>query len=71
MDWKSDATLGCVKATKYLNWVHWFLTDASAAKRAADLGYATLPDAVRSKVLTTLAKVTCDGKPVDSDMTMK
>lgn len=71
MDWKSDATLGCSKATKYLNWVHWFLTDASAAKRASDLGYASLPDAVRSKVLTTLAKVTCDGKPVDSDMTMK
>lgn len=71
MDWKSDATLGCSKATKYLNWVHWFLTDASAAKRASDLGYASLPDAVRSKVLTTLAKVTCDGKPVESDMTMK
>ncbi len=71
MDWKSDATLGCLKATKYLNWVHWFLTDAAAAKRATDLGYATLPDSVRTKVLATLAKVTCDGKPVDSDISMK
>src|SRR5512135_1207531 len=71
MDWKLDPQLGCVKAAKYLNWVHWFLTDASAAKRASDLGYASLPDTVRSKVLTTLAKVTCDGKPVESDMTMK
>jgi phosphate transport system substrate-binding protein len=71
MDWKSDATVGCVKAEKYLNWVHWFLTDPAAAKRATDLGYAVLPDTVRAKVFDTLAKVTCDGKPVQSDITMK
>ncbi len=71
MDQKSDPTLGCLKTTKFLNWVNWFLTDPSAAKRASDLGYATLPDTVRSKVHDVLAKVTCDGKPVDSDITLK
>lgn len=68
MDWKSDATLGCAKAEKYLNWVNWFLTDPAAAKRATDLGYAVLPDTVRAKVFSTLAKVTCDGKPVNSNI---
>ena len=70
-DEKSDPQLGCAKIEKYLNWVHWFLTDPAAAKRATDLGYAVLPDAVRAKVLDTLAKVTCDGKPVNSDITQK
>jgi len=71
MDWKSDSALGCVKPTKYLNWVHWFLTDASAAKRATQLGYAPLPPAVLAKVEGVLSKLTCDGKPVDSAFTMK
>lgn len=71
MDQKSDPQLGCAKIEKYLDWVHWFLTDPGAAKRATDLGYAVLPDAVRAKVLDTLAKVTCDGKPVNSAMTTK
>jgi len=70
LDWKSDTTLGCAKAQKYLNWVAWFLTDAGAAKRATDLGYAVLPATVRAKVAATLAKVTCDGKPVDSSISM-
>ena len=39
-----------------LNWVHWSLTDAGAAKRASDLGYATLPETVRAKVFETLAQ---------------
>src|SRR5512143_3009635 len=67
MDWKSDATVGCAKAEKYLNWAHWFLTDAGAAKRATDLGYAALPKTVADKVSAKLAQVTCDGKPVKSD----
>ena len=71
MDEKSDPQLGCAKIEKYLDWVHWFLTDPAAAKRATDLGYAVLPDAVRAKVFDTLSKVTCDGKPVNSAMTMK
>ena len=69
MDWKSDATVGCAKAQKYLNWVHWFLTDAGAAKRATDLGYASLPPTVADKVAAKLAQVTCDGQPVKSDFT--
>ncbi len=71
MDQKSDPQLGCAKVEKYLDWVHWFMTDPGAAKRATDLGYAVLPDTVRAKVFDTLAKVTCDGKPVNSDITMK
>jgi len=71
MDWKSDATVGCAKAEKYLNWVNWFMTDPAAGKRATDLGYAVLPDAVRAKVFSTLAKVTCDGQPVKSAITAK
>ena len=71
LDWKSDATVGCAKAEKYLNWVNWFLTDPAAGKRATDLGYAVLPDTVRAKVFGTLAKVTCDGQPVNSDITKK
>ena len=63
--------LGCAKTEKFLNFVHWALTDSGAAKRATDLGYATLPEGVRAKVFETLAKVTCDGKPVNSDITMK
>jgi phosphate transport system substrate-binding protein len=69
-DWQPDPTLGCIKAEKYLDWVHWFLTDPAAAKRAADLGYATLPDTVRTKVFSTLATVTCGGQPIQSAITM-
>jgi phosphate transport system substrate-binding protein len=54
----------CVKAEKLLGYINWTLTDASAAKRASDLGYAVLPDAIREKVLAKLGEVTCDGKPV-------
>jgi phosphate transport system substrate-binding protein len=69
MQQKADPTWGCTKEAKYLDWVHWFLTDASAAKRATDLGYATLPDTVKTKVFTTLAKAQCDGQPVQSEIT--
>ena len=69
MNQKPDATWGCVKVAKYLNWVHWFLTDKAAAGRATSLGYATLPDTVRAKVFTKLATLQCDGKPVPSDLT--
>jgi len=68
---KADPTVSCTKVVKYLNWVHWFLTDASASKRATSLGYATLPDTVRAKVFAKLATVQCDGKPVQSDITAK
>ena len=54
----------CVKAQKLLEYIKWSLTDASAAKRAADLGYAVLPDAVQKSVLAKLGEVTCSGQTV-------
>ncbi len=54
----------CAKAQKILQYITWTLTDASAAKQASSLGYAVLPDAVRTQVLAKLAQVTCKGAPV-------
>jgi phosphate transport system substrate-binding protein len=54
----------CVKAQKLVEYLNWALTDPAAAKRAADLGYTVLPEAVREKVLAKLAEVTCNGQPV-------
>jgi phosphate transport system substrate-binding protein len=57
-------TGSCDKAAALLDYIHWTLTDEGAAKRAADLGYAVLPDDVRAKVLDKLGEVTCDGNAV-------
>jgi phosphate transport system substrate-binding protein len=54
----------CVKASKILEYINWALSDPSAAKQAAQLGYSVLPDAVRAKVLAKLGEVTCNGQPV-------
>jgi phosphate transport system substrate-binding protein len=54
----------CVKARKLIEYIHWTLTDAAAADRAASLGYVVLPVAVRDQVLAKLGDVTCDGQPV-------
>jgi phosphate transport system substrate-binding protein len=54
----------CVKAEKLLQYLNWALTDPASAKRAADLGYSVLPEAVRANVLAKLGEVTCNGKPV-------
>jgi len=54
----------CVKAAKLLEYIKWTLTDPAATKRAGDLGYAVLPDAVRQQVLAKLGEVSCNGKPV-------
>lgn len=54
----------CTKAEKLLDYIHWTLTDASAAQRAAKLGYAVLPGEVRDAVLAKLGDVTCNGQPV-------
>ncbi len=54
----------CTKAEKVLGFLKWALTDAGAAKRAADLGYSVLPDAVRETVMKKLGEVTCNGQPV-------
>ena len=55
----------CVKAQKLVQYLKWSLTDAGAAKRAGDLGYSVLPDAVRSQVLAKLGAVTCNGAAVN------
>lgn len=54
----------CTKAQKLLEYVRWTLTDAGAAKQAADLGYAVLPEAVQKTVLAKLGEVTCNGAAV-------
>jgi phosphate transport system substrate-binding protein len=54
----------CVKAQKIVGFLKWALTDAGAAKRAADLGYSVLPDAVHTQVLAKLGDVACNGTPV-------
>ncbi len=54
----------CINASNLLNFLKWALTDPAAAKRAADLGYSVLPDAVREIVLAKLAQVTCGGNTV-------
>lgn len=54
----------CAKAQKLLEFLHWALTDAGAAKRAADLGYSVLPAAVQTQVVAKLGAVTCNGNAV-------
>ena len=54
----------CVKAQKLLDYIVWTQTDPAAAKRAGELGYATLPPTVRDQVLAKLGEVTCNGNPV-------
>jgi phosphate transport system substrate-binding protein len=54
----------CVKAQKLTEYLKWALTDAGAAKRAADLGYSVLPDSVRTQVLAKLGELTCNGTAV-------
>jgi phosphate transport system substrate-binding protein len=54
----------CTKAQKLLDYIHWTLTDSSAADRAAKLGYAVLPGEVRDTVLAKLGEVTCNGNLV-------
>jgi phosphate transport system substrate-binding protein len=56
----------CVKAQKLLEYIEWTQTDPGAIKRATDLGYATLPPAVRDLVFAKLGEVTCNGQPVMS-----
>ena len=54
----------CTKAQKLLDYIHWTLTDSSAADRASKLGYAVLPGQVRDAVLKKLGEVTCNGQPL-------
>ena len=54
----------CVKAEKLLQFLQWALTDPAATKRASDLGYSVLPDAVREQVFAKFGEVSCNGAPV-------
>lgn len=60
----STSMADCAKAQKLLEFLKWALTDPAAAKRAAELGYAVLPDAIRTQVLAKLGEVTCNGNVV-------
>ena len=57
----------CTKAQKLVGFFKWAITDPAAGKRAADLGYSVLPEAVRTQVLASLAEVSCNGSPVMSN----
>ena len=54
----------CVKAKKLLEFFMWAMTDPSATKRAGDMGYSVLPEAVRELVFAKFNEVTCNGQPV-------
>ncbi len=54
----------CAKAKALVDYIKWALTDKAAAKKAADLGYATLPPAVRDKVFARLHQMECHGQKV-------
>ncbi|RMF50640.1 MAG: phosphate ABC transporter substrate-binding protein PstS [Anaerolineae bacterium] len=49
----------CAKTKALLDYIQWSISDSAAAQKAADLGYATLPDAVRELVVAKLQQVTC------------
>ncbi len=54
----------CKKAEKLVGFVNWVLSDAAAIARASKLLYAPLPKDVTPKVLDTVNKTMCNGKPV-------
>jgi len=54
----------CVKAKKIVEYIRWTLTDPTASKAAANLGYSILPADVQKLVLAKLAEITCNGNPV-------
>ncbi len=54
----------CDKTQALLNYIQWAISDDATAQKAADLGYATLPDAVRTLVLAKLYGVQCNGQIV-------
>ncbi len=59
----SDMT-DCAKAQNIVKFFKWALTDPAAARQAADLGYAVLPQSVQAQVIAKLSSVTCQGTPV-------
>ncbi|NOZ48749.1 MAG: phosphate ABC transporter substrate-binding protein PstS [Chloroflexi bacterium] len=54
----------CDKTKALLEYASWAVSDPAAAQKAADLGYATLPNAVKELVMAKLQEVTCNGQKV-------
>jgi phosphate transport system substrate-binding protein len=54
----------CVKAKKLLEYIDWTLTNPAAGRRAARLGYAVPPAAIRDEIIAKLGEVTCNGQQV-------
>lgn len=52
----------CAKAQKLTGFIRWALSDGS--KFASDLLYVPLPDSARALVLARVARITCQGKPL-------
>ncbi len=54
----------CAKTKALVDFIRWALTSPEATQKAADLGYAPLPEPVRDKVLAKLHEVECNGQKV-------
>lgn len=54
----------CAKTKALLEFIRWAITSPEAVQKAADLGYASLPEAVQQKVLAKLQQVECNGQKV-------
>ena len=54
----------CAKTRALLEFIQWAITSPEAAQKAADLGYASLPEPVQQKVLAKLQQVECNGQKV-------
>ncbi|HDN79945.1 MAG TPA: phosphate ABC transporter substrate-binding protein PstS [Chloroflexi bacterium] len=49
----------CAKAKALADFIRWAITDEAAARKAAEMGYATLPPEVGERVLEKLAEIRC------------
>lgn len=54
----------CAKTKALVDYGEWAISDTAAAKKAEDLGYATLPGTVRALVEARLREVECNGRKV-------
>jgi len=52
----------CTKTKALLDYIEWAVSDSAAAQKAEELGYATIPPAVRDLVESKLQEVTCNGQ---------
>ncbi len=54
----------CAKQRPLVNLLWWAFHDPSAAKTAAELGYAPLPPPILARVETALRALQCEGEPI-------